>query len=136
MIVQTRLTKDLAERFKYIRDKYGFTSVEDVLNYCLSYTYVREQISVVVPHEGVTKEEVEKSKNVELATLPYPNGLAGTIFTKTGGGRWVKYYTYFNRDRMEAELPLEDVSKEIIDNQYIPSYEEIKSMQERGKVSY
>lgn len=155
------LTSDLEKKLNAIRERFALTFLSETLRLMIILMHERE---FPVGRPALTDEEIkrrvgrpilsdgeiaakprtvaEKKKIMEadriqeltkLATSEWPDGLAGKV---SDDGKFVTYFTYFERGRDERTILLREVNKDLIDVQFEPSHDEIIRMQSEGKVDY
>jgi hypothetical protein len=130
---------------KFRKDHY-LSYLSEALKLCL-YQIIHDEVGKPPPtkEEAIKKKALnyeerkalrEKEKKEELtkiATDAYPDGLAGKVSVD---GKKVTYFVYFERGRDEVTINLSEVTKDLVNYQYQPSYEEIARMQAEGLIDY
>lgn len=137
---------DTKEKIELLKSELGITYTTQLIKFAIFSLYNKEvkvkKISLS-PEDRAKKKidnqeemkkanlKLERERLIKIATAPYPEGLAGTV-----SGEVVEYYTYFEKGRDQSTIPLSEIDKDLISYQYQPSYEEVKRLQELGKVDY
>lgn len=155
------LTSDLEKKLNAIRERFALTFLSETLRLMIVLMHDQE---FPVGRPGITELEMknrvgrpaatdaqiigrprtyaEKKKIAEadrhqellkIATSAWPEGLAGKV---SDDGKFVTYFTYFERGRDERTILLREVNKDLIDVQFEPTHDEIIRMQSEGKVDY
>jgi hypothetical protein len=77
------------------------------------------------------KERSRRERQVKIC-----EELGGETYDGSDGDVWVKYYKYFENYRERVDLPLNDLSAEMIKDQYFPDKEDVLRRQKEGKTKY
>jgi hypothetical protein len=91
---------------------------------------VAKKIRSEVPHASEIKKTNDTDKMKGLC-----DKLGGKTVEKNGS-LYCLYFTYNRKNRYQQEVPLDTLNQSHIDKQYFPSKEEIKVLQNEGKVNY
>lgn len=163
-VVKVELPLEIIASLEEIRSRYGFAYITDAIKLCIvehhrilfppipPTIHMPAKVKKIADQNKTPAEkEVERqaTKNAKkaikdsviiaeltaLATDPYPAGLCGQVFQE-GDKPIVQYYSYFERGRDLNHIPLTQVTKDLIEIQYQPSYEEVKRLQALGKIDY
>lgn len=159
--ITIKLNDDAVVKLDAIREKYSLSFLSEAAKLAISFAFDKEFPLIQTPamtilpkssagrpalsdeairHPAKTpedkkriREQARRDELIGIACAQYPHGLNGVLLPD---GKSIQYYTYFERGRDERTLLLREVNKDLIQVQYQPSYDEIKRMQEEGKVDY
>lgn len=138
-------TEKMAEMVAELQERKGYMSFSAVVHQAIvdMHTkafpaYVREPSARETPEERVRRKSEEKQakegiRREEQVTIVAE--LGGEVIEKNGQ-EYVKYYTYTNSKRYEQNVPLIEMSTDLVKTQYQPSRERVEKLREQGKTDY
>jgi hypothetical protein len=86
--------------------------------------------------EQATKLSEAKKSKKEEKFLEIAKALEAEVYEDTGGEKRVTYYTYFENYRDIQDIPLESLSVDMVNDQYLPSKDDILRRRKEGKTNY
>lgn len=81
------------------------------------------------------KEEINKKKEIENKQLEIAAALEGEIYTE-GSEKRVKFYNYFENHRSLVDYSLDEITADMVVDQYLPNKEDVLRRRSEGKCKY
>jgi len=138
-------TEKMAEMVEELQEKKGYMSFSSVIHQAVvdMHTkafpaYVREPSARETPEDRVRRKSEEKRAKEDIRReeqLAVMAELEGELIEKAGV-EYVKYYTYTNSKRYEQNVPLIEMSSDLVKTQYQPTRERVEKLREQGKTDY
>lgn len=121
------------EMVAMIKQEMGHRNDTETFYYCVGMTF-KKTFPAHIKATGsfsdpaiVDKEKAKEKSDTILATSPYPKGLDGEVVEELDG-KYCVFKTYNRTSVKEQKIPLSLVSKDIVNNQYKPSYDKVQEL--------
>ncbi len=129
-------TDIMLERIDDIRLKYGFPNLSVTINYIIAENYKREfKDYVMVKKIDDEEKNTVKKQDTHDKQSAVCLSLEGEIIDKAGTAYCV-YHTYNRKNRYKQEIPLADITEDLLNMQYFPSKEKVEELEKEGNVNY
>lgn len=111
-------------------------SLDKKINPAYKDVFTNKNLSTDEKVEQATKLSEAKKQKKEEKYLELAKALDAEVYEAADGEKYVTYYTYFENYRDIRDVPLESLTVDDVNSQYLPSKEDILQRQKDKKTNY